>query len=275
MITPDQAAEILAVADLAAGTDDTDPLDEFARMTLRNRPETVTAALEPAGFAIGYAGQVAVVVEPSARGRGIGTSAAKTLLDALGSGPLEAWSHGHQPAAARLATRYGFAPVRALWVMRRPLADALPEPRPRNWTLRGYRPEDAHDLLRINAAAFADHPEQGAMDDSDLAMRMAEDWYDPADLLVAERDGRLLGFHWTKRHSETEGEVYVVGVAPEAQGLGLGTALTLAGLKHLAARGITDVHLYVESDNEPAIAVYQKLGFTHVAADTHVMYRRP
>ena len=33
--------------------------------------------------------------------------------------------------------------------------------------------------------------------------------------------------------------------------------------------------LYVESDNVPAVRLYEGLGFTHAPADTHVMYVRP
>jgi len=91
---------------------------------------------------------------------------------------------------------------------------------------------------------------------------------------VAVAGDRMLGFHWTKQHSPRHGEVYVVAIDPEAQGRGLGRALTLAGLHHLAARGLDEVLLYVESDNAPAIAVYSRLGFTHAPADTHLMYGR-
>ena len=141
-------------------------------------------------------------------------------------------------------------------------------------TVRGYRAGDEAELLRVNAASFAGHPEQGAMDAANLDERMAEPWFDPAGLIVATRGGRMLGFHWTKQHSAELGEVYVVGIDPPAQGGGLGKALTVAGLEHLASHGVREVLLYVEADNTPAIAVYSGLGFTHSPADTHVMYRR-
>ena len=127
----------------------------------------------------------------------------------------------------------------------------------------------------MNAAAFAQHPEQGSMDADELAERMAEPWFDPAGLLVAADGDRVLGFHWTKRHSATLGEVYVVGIDPASQGLGLGKALVDAGLRHLRDGGAEDVLLYVESDNVPAVRLYEGLGFTHAQADTHVMYVRP
>jgi mycothiol synthase len=141
--------------------------------------------------------------------------------------------------------------------------------------IRAGTPADADELLRVNAEAFAHHPEQGAMDAANLAARMGEPWFDPAGLLVAAEGDRLLGFHWTKRHSATLGEVYVVGIDPASQGLGLGKVLVDAGLRHLRDGGAQDVLLYVESDNVPAVLLYERLGFTHAPADTHVMYVRP
>jgi mycothiol synthase len=110
------------------------------------------------------------------------------------------------------------------------------------------------------------------MDAANLAERMAEPWFDPAGLLVADNGDGLLAFHWTKQHSPELGEVYVVAVDPAAQGRGLGKAVTAAGLDHLASRGVRRVILYVESDNDPAIATYSKLGFEHTS--THVQYAR-
>ncbi|MDQ4115701.1 MAG: GNAT family N-acetyltransferase, partial [Actinomycetota bacterium] len=102
-----------------------------------------------------------------------------------------------------------------------------------------------------------------------------EEWFDPAGFLLAlDRDGRLLGYHWTKVHPATAdepaiGEVYVLGVDPDAHGRGLGRTLTLAGLRYLRDRGLDAVLLYVEADNGPAVRVYEQLGFTVHAADVN------
>ncbi|WP_028644629.1 mycothiol synthase [Nocardioides sp. URHA0020] len=262
---------ITAIASAAEAEDGAAPLDEATWRALRHRPETVRTWESEDGFALLIDDQLSLVVRPESRGRGVATA----LLAEVPTGAVSAWSHGDHPAAAALARSHGFERVRALWVMRRPTSQPLAEPVvPPGLTVQGYTPEWADEVLRVNAAAFAHHPEQGAMDAAELAERMAEPWYDPAGLLLAIEGDRLLGFHWTKQHSPDLGEVYVVGIDPSAQGRGLGKLLTLAGLHHLAALGVAEVLLYVESDNAPAVAVYSGLGFTHADADTHVMYHR-
>jgi len=52
----------------------------------------------------------------------------------------------------------------------------------------------------------------------------------------------------------------------------IGRAVTAAGLSYLNGRGVRRIILYVESDNEPAIATYSRLGFAHTS--THVQYAR-
>lgn len=217
-----------------------------------------------------------LLVRPADRGQGIGTELATRLLARVGvtatdkpGETLRVWADGDQPAAAALAQRLGFRLVRRLLRLRMPLTDQLPAARlPDGVTLRAFVPgRDEAAFLEVNGQAFAWHPEQGALTDADLRQAEAESWFDPAGFLLAvDGDDRLLGFHWTKVHQHVDGgpmgEVYVVGVRPGVQGGGLGRALTLAGLAYLRERRAMDrVMLYVESDNESALAVYRGLGF--------------
>ncbi|MFT4088311.1 MAG: mycothiol synthase, partial [Gordonia sp. (in: high G+C Gram-positive bacteria)] len=124
---------------------------------------------------------------------------------------------------------------------------------------------------RVNNAAFAWHPEQGGWSPAEIHARTSSSWFDPAGVFLAfdaDDPGRLLGFHWTKVHDDEQlGEVYIVGVDPDAQGRGLGALLTLAGLHYLAGRGLGEVELYVEGDNTAALATYGRLGFTRYMVD--------
>ncbi len=275
------AAVVRSVVAASAASDGLDPLDEAALLRLRHHGLEGSAlwVAGSEGFAWLHDGALDLVVSPSSRGRGLGGRLAAAAVPPSGS--LTAWSHGNHPAAAALAPRFGLRPVRDLWVMRRSLSDLPPladvvEDSPVD--VRPFRvgvDEDA--FLAVNAAAFAHHPEQGGMTRADLDARVAEPWFDPAGFFLAWRGDELLGYHWTKVHADPAGdfgEVYVVGIAPTAQGGGLGRLLTLTGLHHLASRGLSQVILYVEADNAPAVAVYERLGFTHAASDTHVMYAR-
>ncbi len=279
------AAEVRALAAMATEVDGTEPLGEHVLMHLTDAGAAHLLALD--GGALRGVAQLdtgdgtapataELVVHPGHRRAGLGRRIVEEVLARAG-GTLDVWAHGQHPGAVALAARLGFAPVRELWQMRRSLIDPLPEPElPAGVRLRSFVPgQDDEEFLRVNNAAFDWHPEQGGWDRGQLRLREAEPWFDPAGFLLAvDGSDRLLGFHWTKVHTDPEpiGEVYVLGVDPSARGLRLGGALTLAGLRHLQERGQTRVMLYVEADNAPAVRLYGGLGFTRWRAD--VSYRR-
>src|SRR5690606_35720600 len=101
------------------------------------------------------------------------------------------------PAATAIAERLGMRRVRTLLQLRAPVPPATgADPLPHG--TRAYEPDDASALLALNAAAFADHPEQGRMTADDLASRMAEPWHDDANLVVTPGEGSLDAFTWVK-----------------------------------------------------------------------------
>ncbi|GAA2252096.1 MULTISPECIES: mycothiol synthase [Kitasatospora] len=225
----------------------------------------------------GKAGTAELTVAPGSRGEGLGRHLVDAVLvEAVAAAPeasVEFWAHGGHPAARHLAAGHGAELVRELRQMRRTAAVPEAVQLPDGVEVRAFRPgQDDAAWLRLNALAFAHHPEQGSWTEQDLADRLAEPWFDPSGFFLAFRGERLVGFHWTKVHPEGLGEVYVVGVDPTEQGNGLGRALTAIGLRHLAEdRGQRTVMLYVDADNSAAVRVYERLGFTIHEVD--LMYR--
>jgi mycothiol synthase len=267
-------ADVAAVQDLVASAtaaDGVSALDEAALLRLTDVHSGGHLLLRSDRL-LGYAqlgDTAALVVHPDARRVGHGSELLAELLGA-GPRPLSVWAHGDLPAAKALARAFGLRRSRELWQLRRLLDETLPTVTwPSDVTVRSYVPgADDATWLALNAEAFADHPEQGRMTQADLDARLSSDWFDPAGFFLAERDGRAVGFHWTKVQERGRvGEVYVIGVAPGAQGGGLGRALTLHGLHHLRSTGLREVLLYVEADNTPAVAVYERLGFARAAVD--------
>jgi mycothiol synthase len=275
--------EVTGVLKLVADAEPIDhmrALNEAALLRLRRpHPTTKHLLISEHDDLVGYAqlesgtewsaGQL--LVSPDHRQRGIGTLLLQRLLSESSS-PLRVWAMGDAPAARALANAAGLTRQRELLIMERGLHDELPEPVvPAGVEIRTFVPgQDEQQWLRVNAAAFAGHPEQALIDSDDLADRMAEPWFDPKGFFVATINDTMVGFHWTKQHQDQLGEVYVLGITPSAAGRGLGKALLVTGLRSLQQRGCTRVELYVEADHQAAIELYLTYGFTTVNRD--VMY---
>lgn len=224
------------------------------------------------GVAVVRDGELELVVRREARGHGTGTRLVERAL-ALGGGaaPRLAWAHGDGPAARAIATRYGWVPTRTLLQLRAPMPTVGADPGlPSGSTLAAFRPgTDEADWLALNAAAFAHHPEQGGMTLDDLLAREADAWFSGDDLLLLrDASGQLAGSCWLKVEDGI-GEFYAVAVRPDLQGQGLGGVLMRAGTARLVGRGLDAQALYVEGDNEPALALYRRSGFTQHAIDVH------
>jgi mycothiol synthase len=302
-----QLLQVLSLVEAATQVDKVSPLSEqvllaaqgsrTADSTSSRRPHFLAyAGAHLVGYAHLEAGLVGkdataeVVVDPAHRRHGVGTALIHALEDAMEpqGQTLRLWSHGHLDGARAFARRDGYSTVRELWQMCRSLrSDVGPLPAaglPEGFRARHFvvgRDEEA--WLQVNADAFVNHPEQGRMTRHDLDRRIAQPWFDTRGFILIE-DTRglapiLAASHWTKvvaaedAHTRpSQGEVYVVGVDPAYQGLGLGRAVTVLGLAYLREQGLTTAMLYVDADNRAAVATYSRLGFVRCAVD--VLYSR-
>ena len=277
----DDIAAVQSLLDVATEADGHAPLGEHQWLDLVHGGRRGFAGLvawEPGhGHPVGYAQltrgplswALEYVIDPhhrAADGEVIGTDLLRSAMEivaAEGGGHVHLWvpkpTELHDTVAAAAGLRKG----RELLQMRRPLpVEGEPfEIEPLRSFVVG---RDEQAWLDVNNRAFAWHPEQGGWDLATLVEREDEGWFDPDGFLLHERDGRLAGFCWTKVHKDHEpplGEIYVIAVDPDLHSKGLGRALVLAGLDHLAKAGLTVAMLYVDADNEPAVALYRKLGF--------------
>jgi mycothiol synthase len=215
----------------------------------------------PTSWALEY------VVSPHHRepGNPIGADLIAHALDIVrneGGGHVHLWVFKPTEEQDRIAEEVGLHRGRDLLQLRRP----LPDDEPYELETRPFvvgRDEEA--WLEVNNRAFSWHPEQGGWDLDTLKARQKEPWFDPEGFLLHEIDGQLAGFCWTKIHADHEpvlGEIYVIAVDPAFQGHRLGRRLVLAGLDHMARKGVTVGMLYVDGGNDPAVHLYEDMGFT-------------
>lgn len=264
----------------AASADGQPPFSDQSLVELRDGRRDLLA-IEPDAAAIvrradtPTPAEAELVVRPSARRQGLGTRLLETLLADDDNAGLLIWAHGDHEDARALAHSHQLEPVRQLLQMR---ATVPPAAAPRPAAIAAFRPGvDDPDWLRLNALAFASHPEQGSLTQGDLDARLGESWFDAEDFLLLRDDaGELVGFCWLKVNADDPdepGEFYAVGVDPRRQGEGLGRTLVEAGLHRLAERGVTHTALYVEADNTAAVRLYRAYGFDDYSID--IQYRAP
>lgn len=286
-LTADVAEEVRRLAADARAADGIEALGEQTLLALADVHAAVRHLLvrDGTGSLVGYAQvdlggsppSAELVVAPDARRGGLGSTLLSAVHDATApaAGPPSVWAHGDLPPARALAARAGLRAGRELLQLARdlPAGTAAPEPPP-GVSLRTFvvgRDEEA--VLAVNRRAFADHPEQGRLSRTDLEARMGEPWFDPEDLVLAERDGTLVAFLWLKvEPGSAEGELYVLGVDPSAQGQGLGRLLTGVTLDRLGRKGLHRVLLYTEAANAAAVRTYTAAGFTRSRVDVQYVW---
>lgn len=291
----EDARPILALAETHDGSS---PVSDQALLAVTQGQRELFLFRDASGIAVAVGvigqGELDLVVDPAHRSRGVGSAALNLLLEhnrSVSSGAsadILAWAHGENPAANALLEQANFTPVRSLYRMALD-PELLPEPganvsAPEGFKLRNFNPanpSDAADWVRVNAAAFATHPEQGRITEQDFALMRNEPWYDDADLFLLEegRDpgSQVIGFTWVKTVRDADGadahsadadsagvetELYSVGVDPEWAGKGLGRLLLSVTLARMADHHPDRVTLYVDGENKQAVRLYEAAGFT-------------
>jgi GNAT superfamily N-acetyltransferase len=157
-------------------------------------------------------------------------------------------------------------------------------------TLRPGGPDDAYDIVRINAAAWR-RAYVGMVPDDVLAaidvdrraqrhrQRMAEER--THETLVAVDGERIVGYVYFGPYRDGEaldlsiGEVGAIYVDPDTWGTGAGRLLMEGALERLAGSGYPEVRLWVLEANDAARGFYAHLGFQPDGARSTFPVRRP
>lgn len=281
-----QFKTIQSLINACAEHDGLNPFSEHAILHLQYGHETEVAhyICQINEILVGYAHvdlsdlvtgpNIEIAVLPEFRRHGVGGKLVSEILSQNPSRPIRLWAHGLNNGAAELAAHFGFRQARTLWQMRRSLNSPIPEAIfPSEFKIRTFDPKtDIDSWLECNRITFANHPEQGQWTSKSLTLRINEKWFDANGLTVALAGEKIVGYGWTKvdeaNANSKLGEIYVIGIHPDWQKLGLGKAFTLNGLRYLRSLNLNTAFLYVDCENQKAISLYQSLGFSHWDTDT-------
>lgn len=132
--------------------------------------------------------------------------------------------------------------------------------------VRPVRPEDAAQWVALRCALWPDHGDDIPHDAEDFLAGSCR-WL--RAVLVAEEDGRLIGFaelgiRAYAQDCETDRVAFLEGwyVAPAARRRGVGRALVAAAEEWGRAQGCTEFASDTEAENTLSAAAHEALGFS-------------
>lgn len=213
-----------------------------------------------------------VGVHPRYRGQGIGTELIGRALEhskELGGEVAHAPASYGNMATRRLLTDMGFKPVRRYWEMRLSARIKAPHPQPpEDYHLYSFQPGDEAELTRIQNLSFG--ASWGFCPNTLEEIRYRVNMSDsrPEGIIFIARGDRVVGYCWTRRLARDDkavGQISMMGVDPSEQSRGLGRMVLLEGLTYLRGSGLAVVELTVDGQNQPAIRLYQSVGFRRSA----------
>ena len=295
-LSTSQQESVLALIKAAYDFDGTPPIAEHVLLHLRHGGDKSDSHIvsEEGNKVIAYAHldttdlvagpSVEAVVHPNHRGKGLGSLILKEAIKVCGD-KTRIWSHGDLPAAKAIAASLKLERLWSNLLMGKSLGEI--QSVTSKYSIRTFIPDfDNQAFLSLNNKVFANYPDQGGWSEEDLRVRLNEAWFQKEGFFVAEDQGKLIGFCWTKIHGahthsrngedddhghDAIGEIYVLAVNPDYKEQGVGRDLTITGLNYLKYQRLNNVMLYVGVENNPAFNLYKSLGFNEFGSD--VMYR--
>jgi [ribosomal protein S18]-alanine N-acetyltransferase len=122
------------------------------------------------------------------------------------------------------------------------------------FALRDYKPTDFDTLYEIDQACY---PVEIAYSKRDLRLYLR---MPGAECVVAEAANTIAGF-CISAHQDTRGYIVTIDVLEQFRRTGIGSALLSEVERRLAATGVREVRLETATDNESAVAFWQRHGY--------------
>ena len=140
---------------------------------------------------------------------------------------------------------------------------------PVGFTFRSMNQEkDLEILSNIQNETFANHWGYSKNSKEDIASRLSlQDTGSEHVIFSVDENNNIVGYIWTSiiwRNDHTSGRILMTGIDKAHRGKKLGRATVNTGVKHLLSLGVLEIDLEVSSMNEPAISLYQSLGFQQI-----------
>ncbi|WP_460065950.1 GNAT family N-acetyltransferase [Streptomyces sp. YKOK-I1] len=224
---------------------------------------TLVAAgsVREAGGSIVVTGQV----DPSHRGRGIGTALLDRLLETARrrAGDLRVETESLTPQADAVFGARGLRRTFAEDVMRRDLSAPFPRVQPPSGVVLAEWSDDSQpEFFEAYRVSFADRPGFPGWSRSRWTDWTAgdDDFRPRYSLLARSADGAPLGFVTCARDF-----VIQVGTVPSWRRRGLGRCLALTALTRMRAAGENEAFLDVNANNPASAALFRSLGFQPLA----------
>jgi len=122
-------------------------------------------------------------------------------------------------------------------------------------TVREFEMPDIRRVMEIEEHSFLEG-------DAALYLDLYEEW--PRGFLVAEHEGRVIGFIALVLTPEGDGRIFAIAIDSNYRGRGVGRTLLKAAFNTLRIRKIGFVRLEVRVNNHIAQQLYRSTGFMEI-----------
>ena len=134
---------------------------------------------------------------------------------------------------------------------------------PESITIVTFRPDHAEAFYRLNRAWLDEYGLYEPADEVQLADPQGSVIDVGGTVFIAERAGAVVGTAAIAPHGPGEVELLKVTVAETARGTGLGRRLVEACVARALETGAHTMMLVSSSRLQPALRLYERMGFTH------------